>query len=107
MSVYPELERHAYAYTADDGNTYEIATTTDNGTVNGATAIPVGTHPPMPTGWVARYILGRSAGGLRTKCPIFDPDNDLWTSGATTFEKASFTFNSQGRIGEKRIYRGA
>lgn len=99
------LTRGFFAYVGDDSNTYNIGTTLANGTVNGATPVAAGANPAYPRGFVVRHIFGKSAGGLRTKVPILAASNTLWLSGGT-FTKDSVSYTVEGKIGEKRVYRG-
>lgn len=100
------LTRSYYAYTADDTNVYVLATTTQNGAVNGATAVAPNSHPPLPRGWVPRHVYGDDGSGNRTKVPIFNPSNGIFVGGTTSFTKNSTSYTTSGHIGEKRVYRG-
>ena len=109
--IYP-MQRSFYPYISDDTTTYEIATTVENGTtINGGTPQEAGTDPTYPRGWVPRRIQGvfvDSGSGkvYRTHVPILDPANTKWVGSVTTFSKGGETFNIQGRIGERRTYKG-
>ena len=105
------LDRDWYNYTSDDTLVYQVGTTIANGTVNGATAITPGASPTYPRGWVMRHVFGNyvdTATGFeyRTKVPIFDPTNTKWVGSVNTFIKAGQTWQIEGRIGERRTYKG-
>ncbi len=111
MAYVPKtLTRSYYSYLSDDVVSYELATTTENGTtVNSGDPIAAGTLPAYPRGWVARHIYGvfNDSGVLRrTKVPILDPTNDLWVGTSNTFTKDGIDYDVEGRIGEKRTYKG-
>jgi hypothetical protein len=102
------LGRHFFPYISDDGNTYEIATTDENGvTVNASTAQDEGTDPVLPRGWAPRHVFGVASYGSRTKCPILDPANTMWVGSGKTFSKHSKSYTILGRVGERRVSRGA
>lgn len=100
------LNRGFFTYDSDDSNSYQIGTSIDNGNAQSATAVPAGTSPTYPRGWVPRHIYGVDASGNRTKVPIMDPTNGLWTGSTNTFTKNSVSFTVEGRIGEKRTTKG-
>ncbi len=101
--VAQNMDRSFYAYISDDGNTYQVGTTIENGTTaNGATPVTYGANPVYPRGWKMRHLYGINA-GLRTKAPIFDPSNAKWTGGTTSFTKNSTSYSIEGRVGEKRF----
>lgn len=102
----PLLTRDFFAYTSDDTNTYQIATTIANGNANSASGVAPGVNPSYPRGWVPRKVYGVSSAGARTKLPIFDPGNAIWVGGGTTFTKNAVSYNVEGRIGEKRTNKG-
>ena len=110
MAYTPKDLRRCYvAYIADDAITYELATSTENAvTVNGGTPLSSpGEDPAYPRGWVPRHVYGfNAAGPSRTKVPILDPANGLWTGGTDTFTKDGIVYQVEGRIGEKRTYKG-
>ena len=99
------LDRGYAAYVSDDGNTYNIGTTNDNIDANSATAVAADANPAYPRGFVMRHVYGVASTGKRTKLPILDPTNELWTTG-TTFSKNAVSYDVQGRIGEKRTRKG-
>jgi hypothetical protein len=102
------LQRGYFSYTSDDSTLYELATSLQNGvTVNAATVIAPGSLSAYPRGWTPRHIYGfNAAGPSRTKVPIFDPANTLWLGGVTTFTKDGITYTIEGKIGERRTYKG-
>jgi hypothetical protein len=102
---YTGLKRAFYAYTSDDTNTYQLASSTDNGTVNSASGVAPGTNPTYPRGWVARHVYGVDSSGNRTKVPILNPSDSLFVNGGT-FSKAGSSFTVEGKIGEKRMNKG-
>ena len=108
MAIEQDMTRGFYVYISDDTNDYNIGTTNQNGaTVNGATATTPGSNPGLPPGWKPRHIYGKNvATGLRTSVPILDPTNTLWTGNGGTFSKNSTEYQIEGKIGEKRVYRG-
>ncbi len=102
------LTRGYFLYTSDDGTVYEVATYSENGVnVNAATPITTHTDPAYPRGWVMRSIHGINvAGPAKTVVPIFDPADTKWTGSTGTFTKDGIVYTIQGRIGEKRTYKG-
>ena len=100
------LTRNFFPYISDDGTTYNIATTDANGTTNSATPVSANANPAYPRGFVARHLYGEASNGARTKLPVFDPSNTLWTT-ASTFTKDGVVYAIGGRIGERRTYKGA
>jgi hypothetical protein len=109
------LTRAYFAYTSDDApggvNTdYQIGTTNENGTINGATAIAVGTKPAYPRGWKERIVYGEFTDTTnivyRTKVPAFLPNGSLFNGTTTSFTKGGVTFAIFGKRGEDRFNKG-
>lgn len=108
MAILPDLERFYFAYKSDDGNTYQLATTNGNGsTAQGGSPITPNSLPTYPRGWKPRVVYGEAANGTRTKVPILDPSNGLWTGSTTSFSKDGLSFGVAGKRGEDRFNRGA
>lgn len=101
----PTLTRGFFAYKSDDGTTYNIGTTLANGSAQSATPVAAGANPAYPRGFKVRHVFGKSSGGLKTRIPVLDPAATMWTAGGSV-TKDSVTYTVEGKIGEKRVYRG-
>lgn len=106
MAIAHTLNRDFFTYTSDDGNNYSLATTVENGTVNGATGTPSPIYAKYPRAWRARYVFGVTPAGIRTKVVILSATSPLWTGATTTFMKDGTTYTILGKIGENRGNRG-
>lgn len=100
-------KRYFYPYISDDGETYEVATTKENGDAQGATPESQGTNPVYPRGWVMRRVYGKTADGESTHIPIFDPTDAHFTGGSTSISKGGVSYRIAGKRGEHRYTRGA
>lgn len=100
------LTRGFFAYKSDDGDTYQLATTLQNGSAQSATPVSAGTNPAYPRGYKPRIAYGVASGGARTRLPILDPANGIWTESTLTFTKDSTTYTVEGLRGEQRYTKG-
>jgi len=105
MPTYSGLARAWGAYVSDDGNTYNVGVSVDNESAGGLSASTAGANPAYPRGFVMRHVYGVASDGTRTKVPCGEPSTALYVSG-TSFSKGGKTFTVEGRIGEKRSYKG-
>ncbi len=104
MSVYGLLRTFAL-YVSDDGNTYPVGTTVDNASAGGLTVtVDPTANPALPRGYKMRHVYGVSSTGVRSKIPIGQASNALYTAGGS-FTKNGVSFNIEGRIGEIRSNR--
>ena len=101
------LARAFYEYLSDDGNTYQVATTQQNGTAQGATPATAGANPTYPRGWKMRHVYGLDSDGNRTKLPVFLPSDGIFLGITATFGKNTKTYTVEGKIGEDRFIKGA
>lgn len=101
-----DLARDWFAYISDDGNTYQLATTSQNGSAQSASPVSVGTNPTYRRGWKPRIVYG-VYGSARTKLPVLDPSNGLWTGSTLTFTKDTIVYSVAGKRGEERYNKGA
>lgn len=108
MPIIPDLARGYFAYKSDNGQTYQLATSIGNGsTAQGASPLAPGVNPAFPRGWKPRIVYGLSTDGTtRTKVPILDPGDGLWTGATVSFSKDGLTFIVEGKRGEDRFNRG-
>lgn len=106
MPIVSGYDREYSSYISDNGNTYQVASTSANVTAGGGTPGPAGANPPFPRGWKVRGVYGRGTGGIRTFLPIFDPSSGIWLGTTLTFEKYGIPFDVQGKRGEDRFDKG-
>lgn len=105
--VLQNLIRNFYEYVADDGVSYQVATTEQNAAVNGATPITPGSLPSFPRGWKMRHLYGFDPlDNARTKVPIFHAASTLWQGSTVTFTKNGAGYSVEGKIGEVRSQKG-
>lgn len=105
MSIYAGLARGFYAYASDDGVTYNVGLALENGAGGGFSAATAGENPAYPRGFVMRHVYGVAEDGTRSMLPIAAAGNGLFVGGGT-FSKGGKDFVVEGRIGEKRTYKG-
>jgi hypothetical protein len=106
MPIVSGYNRVFGTYQSDDGTVYMVGTTGDNAAAGGfSIVLPSAGFPSLPRGYVMRHVYGVASDGSRTKLPIATPATSLWTSGGS-FTKYGHTYDSEGKIGEKRTNRG-
>lgn len=99
------LQRGAYEYQSDDGNTYQVGLSEVNGTQGDFATATVGALPGYPRGWVMRHVYGVSSTGARNKLPCSNTGHTGFLSGGS-FTKNGVAFTIEGKIGEKRTNKG-
>ena len=102
MVIAHSLNRAFYQYVSDNGTTYSLATTVQNGNVNSATGSPVPITSRYLKGWTCRFIFGQASTGEVTQVPIFSATNPLFVGTSTSFTKDGTSYAVTGRIGEQR-----
>lgn len=105
MSTYAGLARDWGEYTSDDGNAYNVGLSMDNLSQGGFPAATPGSNPAYPRGFVMRHVYGVASDGTRARVPIASAGDALFIAG-TSFTKGGKSFDVEGRIGEKRSYKG-
>ena len=101
-----DMTRAYFAYVSDDANTYQLASTKQNGLAQDSTPVNVGVNPGYPRGWVPRRVYGEDTDGNRTHVPIMSPSNALWLGTTPTFQKNNTEYTVYGKRGEFRFNRG-
>jgi hypothetical protein len=105
------LTRGFFPYISDNTNTYTVASTVGNANANSTPPSPgdPDANPTYPRGWVPRKVHGSYVSGgttYRTDYIAFNPTDLGWLSTNLTFTKGGQTFTIEGRIGERRTYKG-
>lgn len=112
MAYNTTTSRDWYSYLSDDTTHYVVATTDANAAAQTAPPSPIapGSLPAFPRGFKMRFVMGAILDGSilrRTKLPIFLPTDAIFVGGSSTFSKSGLTgWVIEGRIGERRTYKG-